>query len=76
MWAVLLLFVKPPSPNRKGSSQRGRIVFLALIITLITNLAPIIPFGVKQVVSALAVGLLCYSFSIDIVATLRAAERR
>jgi phosphatidylglycerophosphate synthase len=76
MWAVLLLFMKPPSPNRKGGSQRGRIVFLVLIISLITNLAPIIPFNVKQVVSALAVGLLCYSFSIDIVATLRAAERR
>jgi phosphatidylglycerophosphate synthase len=76
MWAVLLLFVKPPSPNRKGGSQRGRIVFLVLIISLITNLAPIIPFGVKQVVSAVAVALLCYSFSIDIVATLRAAERR
>lgn len=76
MWAVLLLFVKPPSPNRKGGSQRGRIVFLVLIISLITNLAPIIPFGVKQGVSALAVALLCYSFSIDIVATLRGAERR
>lgn len=76
MWAVLLLFVKPPSPNRKGGSQRGRIVFLVLIIGLITNLAPVIPFVVKQAVSALVVALLTYSFSIDIVATLRAAERR
>lgn len=76
MWAVLLLFVKPPSPNRKGGSQRGRIVFLVLIISQITTLAPIFPLAFKQVIAALAVALLSYSFSIDIVATLRAVERR
>lgn len=74
-WAVLLLFMEPPSPNRKGGSQRGRLTFLVLIISLITNLAPIIPFAVKQAFSALTVALLCYSFAVDTVATLRGARR-
>lgn len=75
LWAVLLLFVEPPSPNRKGGSQRGRLTFLVLIISLITNLAPIIPFAVKQVFSAMTVALLCISFAIDTVATLRGSKR-
>lgn len=74
-WAVLALFIEPPSPNHKGS-LRGRVIHVCLVIVLIVDLAPAFPLVVKDLATAVAVALICYSYAMDIASTLRARPSR
>lgn len=71
-WAVLLLFIAPRSPNRKGS-QRGRVIHLLLVIALIADLSPAIPLAARNVIAVVAAALISYSYAVDIWATRAAA---
>jgi len=72
IWAVLLLFIAPRSPNRKGS-QRGRIIHVALVIALIAELSPLFAPGARTAIAAVAAALIGYSYAVDIWATRAAA---
>ncbi len=64
-WAVLVFFIEPPSPNRKGSSL-GRVVHLATVIALIAVLSPIFGAGAKTAIAAAAAALICYSYAVHL----------
>ena len=69
-WAVLRRFIEPSSPNRAGS-LRARVIHVALVVALLIDLAPLVPLGVKNAATAVAIVLICYSYAIDVVGTLR-----
>jgi phosphatidylglycerophosphate synthase len=72
-WAVAQRFRPMRSPNRKGS-QRARVIFLCTVIALLAALAPGIPLLIKDVATACAAALLCYSFGVDTIALFRPAQ--
>lgn len=72
VWAALARVAEPGSPNRKGS-LRGRLIHVALVIALIWDLTPGIPLAARNAVTVVAVGLICYSYAVDLVASF---ERR
>ncbi|ACY13181.1 CDP-alcohol phosphatidyltransferase family protein [Haliangium ochraceum] len=68
-WAVLERFFPQRSPNAKGSPW-ARIIFLIVAITLIANLASIVPLPVKQVLSIASAVLLSLSFLQHLLASI------
>lgn len=64
-WAVLVFFIEPPSPNRKGSSL-GRVIHLLTVIALIAALSPIFGPGAKTAIAAVGAAVICYSYAVHL----------
>ena len=73
-WATIGLLFATVSPNRPGS-LRGRVIHVALVVALLVDLGPGIPLAIRNAAAVVAIGLILYSYAVDVVGTFRPGDR-
>ncbi len=73
VWATIGLLFATVSPNRPGT-LRGRLIHVGLVVALLVDLGPGIPLGVRNAVAVVAIGLILYSYAVDVIGTFRPDE--
>lgn len=70
VWATIGLLFATVSPNRPGS-LRGRVIHVLLVVGLLIDLTPGLSLGIRDAAAWVAIGLILYSYAVDVVGTFR-----